>query len=114
MYKIKNVKKWGFWGILGDFGPFWPFGAHLAAIFCEKKPETVAKHRVTRSKIALFRLAIPKMAGFWKKKWNFRVFWGFGAFPASEFCKVIFGQAPLLRPKIFFLKKNIFFGNSEF
>ena len=39
------------------------------------------------------------MAGFWKKKWNFRVFWGFGAFPAREFCYVIFGPAPLLRPK---------------
>ena len=50
---------------------------HLVAIFCEKKSETVG---VTRSKITLFRLAMPKMAGVWKKKLNFRVFWGFGAF----------------------------------
>ena len=67
--------------------------------FCEKKSETVTKHRVNQSKITLFRLAIPKMAVFFcfffflvffvfflKKKWNFGVFWGLGAFPASEFC----------------------------
>ena len=60
---------------------------HLAAIFCEKKSETVAKHRVTRSKITLFRLAIPKMAGVWgKKKVEFSCFLGFWGFPASEFC----------------------------
>ena len=47
---------------------------HLAAIFCEKKSETVAKHRVTRLKITLFRLAIPKMAGVWKKSGIFAFF----------------------------------------
>ena len=59
---------------------------HLAAFFCEKRSETVAKHRVTWSKITLFRLAIPKMAGFWKKKVEFSCFLGFWGFPASEFC----------------------------
>ena len=59
---------------------------HLAAIFCEKKSETVTQHRVIQSKPILFRLAKPPMAGFWNKKWNFRVFLGVGAFPASEFC----------------------------
>ena len=53
-------------------------GLHLVAIFCEKKPETVAKHRVTRSKITLFRLAIPKMVGVWKKNGIFVFFGGLG------------------------------------
>ena len=59
---------------------------HLVEIFCEKKTQTVAKHSVTRSKITLFRLAIPNMAGFWKKKVEFSCFLGFWGFPASEFC----------------------------
>ena len=49
---------------------------HLAAIFCEKRSETVAKHRVTWSKITPFRLAIPKMAGVWEKKVEIFVFFG--------------------------------------
>ena len=65
---------------------------HLVAIFCEKKSETVTKHGVTRSKNALFRLAMPKMAGFWKKKWNFRVFRGFGAFRPPNSAKLFVGQ----------------------
>ena len=66
---------------------------HLVAIFCEEKSETVRKHRVTRSKITLFRLAIPKMAGFWKKKKrNFGVFWGFGAFRPPNSAKLFLGQ----------------------
>ena len=35
---------------------------HVVLIFCEKKSETVAKHRINQSKITLFRLAIPKMS----------------------------------------------------
>ena len=90
---------------------------HLVAIFCEKKSETVAKHRVTRSKITLFRLAIPKMAGFWKKKWNFRVFWGFGAFRPPNSAKLFLGQPhySLRGKKKWVWKKNLFFfGNKEF
>ena len=34
---------------------------HLVAIFCEKKSETVTKHRINQSKLTLFRLAIPIM-----------------------------------------------------
>ena len=58
---------------------------HLVAIFCEKKSETVAKHRINQKKITPFRLAIPQMAGFFGEKVEILGFWGFGAFPASEF-----------------------------
>ena len=67
--------------------------------FCEEKSETVTKHRVTRSKITLFRLAIPKMAGVWKKKWNFRVFGGFGGFRPPNSAKLFWGQPHYRRPK---------------
>ena len=54
---------------------------HLVAIFCEKKSETVAIHRVTRSKNTLFRLAMPKMACFRGESGKFRVLGVFWAFP---------------------------------
>ena len=76
---------------------------HLVAIFYEKKSETVTKHRVTRSKITLFRLAIPKMAGFWKKKSGI-----FGVLGLSGLRILLsyFWPAPLQRPKG---KKSAFF-----
>ena len=58
---------------------------HLAAIFCEKKSETVAKHRVTRSKLPFFGWQYPKWRGFGKKV-ELSCFLGFWGFPASEFC----------------------------
>ena len=80
----------------------------LVAIFCEKRSETVAKHRVTRSKITLFLLAIPKIAGFWKKRWNFRVFGGFGAFRPPNSAKLFLGQLHYsgLSKKIYPQKQN--------
>ena len=56
---------------------------HLVAIFCEKKSETVTKHKVNQSKIVLFRLAIP-----WRFFGTRGGIFGFGggAFSASEFC----------------------------
>ena len=70
---------------------------HLAAIVCEKKSETVAKYRVARSKIALFRLAIPKMAGVWGKKVEFSCFGGFGAFRPPNSAK-LFLAGPITAP----------------
>ena len=50
---------------------------HLAAIFCERKSETVAKHRVTRSKLPFFGWQYPKWR-FWGewKIWCFLGVWG--------------------------------------
>ena len=84
---------------------------HLVAIFCEKKSETVTKHRVTWSKITLFRLAIPKMAGFWKKSGIFVFFGGFGAFRPPSSAKLFLGQPrySALREK----KSALFFSTTD-
>ena len=84
---------------------------HLAAIFCEKKSETVAKHRVTQSKITLFWLEIPKMAGFWEKSGIFAYF-GVLGLSGLRILLSYFWPAQLRRPKqkkstqIFFLTAN--------
>ena len=72
---------------------------HLVAIFCEKTSETVTKHRVIRSKITLFRLTMPKMAGVWKKKVEFSCFFGVLGLSGLQILLSYFWAAPLQRPK---------------
>ena len=70
---------------------------HLVAIFCENKSETVTKHRVTRSKIAPFRLEYPKWRGFGKKSGILVFFGGFGAFRPPNSAK-LFLVSPITAP----------------
>ena len=53
---------------------------HLAAIFCENKSETVAKHRINQSKNCPFVAGNTQNGGFWKKMEIFVFFGALGAF----------------------------------